>query len=167
MSGSGSWATTGAAVLVTRLALDHPGRVEKLATLDIISTWDMWTAMDARLAMRAWHWPFLAQPAPLPELLLGKAADEYFDLLTSAWKRGNGNAFDERAIAHYRASFTDPLRIHAGWKTIVPDSRRISSTTMPTGRLGRKLRARCWCFGARGACRARTILTPGALGPLT
>jgi haloacetate dehalogenase len=97
-----------------RLALDHPGRVEKLATLDIIPTWDMWDQMDARLAMRAWHWPFLAQPAPLPELLLGKAANEYFDLLTRAWQRGKAGAFDERAIAHYRASFTDPLRIHAG-----------------------------------------------------
>ena len=97
-----------------RLALDHPGRVEKLATLDIIPTWDMWQQMDARLAMRAWHWPFLAQPYPLPELLLKNSANEYFDLLTAAWKRGKGDAFDDRAIAHYRASFTDPLRIHAG-----------------------------------------------------
>jgi haloacetate dehalogenase len=97
-----------------RLALDHPGRVAKLATLDIIPTWSMWDAMDARLAMRAWHWPFLAQPYPLPELLLGKAANEYFDLISSAWQRGKPGAFDERAIAHYRASFTDPLRIHAG-----------------------------------------------------
>jgi len=97
-----------------RLALDHPGRVEKLATLDIIPTWDMWDQMDARLAMRAWHWPFLAQPYPLPELLLKNSANEYFDLLTKAWKRGKEEAFDDRALAHYRASFTDPLRIHAG-----------------------------------------------------
>src|SRR5277367_3324886 len=39
-----------------RLALDHPGRLERLAVLDIISTWDMWRYMDAILAMRAWHW---------------------------------------------------------------------------------------------------------------
>jgi haloacetate dehalogenase len=134
-----------------RLALDHPGRVEKLATLDIISTWDMWTAMDARLAMRAWHWPFLAQPAPLPELLLGKAADEYFDLLTSAWKRGNGNAFDERAIAHYRASFTDPLRIHAGCE----DYRAGQSTDFEHDDADRKAGKKITCpmlvlWGARG-----------------
>jgi haloacetate dehalogenase len=97
-----------------RLALDHPGRVEKLAVLDIIPTLNMWNAMDARLAMRAWHWMFLAQPYPLPELLLRNSANEYFDLLTAAWKRGKGTALDDRAIAHYRASFTDPLRIHAG-----------------------------------------------------
>jgi len=113
-----------------RLALDHPGRVEQLATLDIITTWDMWDQMDARLAMRAWHWTFLAQNAPLPELLLSRSANEYFDMLANAWRGGahSGGAaagaaasgdkktggMDDRAIAHYRASYTDPLRLHAG-----------------------------------------------------
>src|ERR1700722_14588000 len=46
-----------------RLALDHPGRLEKLATLDIVPTYAMWHHMDARLAIRAWHWMFLAPPA--------------------------------------------------------------------------------------------------------
>jgi haloacetate dehalogenase len=96
-----------------RLALDHPGRLDKLATLDIVPTWSMWHTFDAKLAMRAWHWTFLAQPAPLPELLLGKAANEYFDLLTAKWLAGTKDAFDARALAHYRASSTDPLRIHA------------------------------------------------------
>jgi haloacetate dehalogenase len=115
-----------------RLALDLPGRVEKLATLDIVPTLEVWRGMDAKVALRTWHWPFLAQPAPLPELLIGHAANEYFDLLTAAWARGSArsgevdagsppgaranaksNAFDPRALAHYRASFTDPSRIHA------------------------------------------------------
>jgi haloacetate dehalogenase len=96
-----------------RLALDHPGRLAKLATLDIVPTAAMWHAMDAKMAMRAWHWTFLAQPFPLPELLLGKAANEYFELLTAKWLAGNERAFDARAIAHYRASFTEPQRIHA------------------------------------------------------
>jgi haloacetate dehalogenase len=96
-----------------RLALDHPGRLVSLATLDIVPTWSMWHRFDAKLAMRAWHWTFLAQPAPLPELMLGKAANEYFDLMAAKWRAGGQDAFDARAIAHYRASFTDPLRIHA------------------------------------------------------
>ena len=29
-----------------RLALDHPGRVERMATLDIVPTYDMWQGMD-------------------------------------------------------------------------------------------------------------------------
>src|SRR6185437_15895486 len=47
-----------------RLALDHPGRVERMATLDIVPTYDMWHGMDANMAMKVWHWPFLAQPYP-------------------------------------------------------------------------------------------------------
>ena len=55
-----------------RLALDHPGRLAKLATLDIVPTWAMWHHMDARLANRAWHWMFLALPAPFPETMIGR-----------------------------------------------------------------------------------------------
>src|SRR5271156_63101 len=32
-----------------RLALDHPGRLEKLAVLDIVTTWDMWHRISAAL----------------------------------------------------------------------------------------------------------------------
>ena len=35
-----------------RLALDHPGRVRKLAVLDIVPTWTMWHRLDAR---RCWR----------------------------------------------------------------------------------------------------------------
>ncbi len=62
-----------------RLALDHPGRLERLAVLDIVPTWAMWHRMDARLANRAWHWMFLALPAPFPETLIGKDPRFYFD----------------------------------------------------------------------------------------
>src|SRR5580704_17129807 len=56
-----------------RLALDHPGRLERLAVLDIVTTWDMWHRMNARLASRAWHWMFLALAAPFPETIIGHA----------------------------------------------------------------------------------------------
>src|SRR5262245_22136746 len=67
-----------------RLALDHPGRLERLAVLDIVPTWAMWHRMDARLAMRAWHWMFLALPAPFPETMIGKDALYYFDTRAAA-----------------------------------------------------------------------------------
>lgn len=97
-----------------RLALDHPGRVARLAALDIVPTYTMWHAMDRNLAMRVWHWPFLAQPAPLPETLIGKAPVEYWNLKTASWtKRRDLTCFDPRALAHYHAFFQDPSRIHA------------------------------------------------------
>jgi len=97
-----------------RLALDHPGRVERMATLDIVPTYDMWHGMDRDLAMKVWHWPFLAQPAPLPEMLISKAPVEYLEWKMASWtKAKNLSAFDRSALDHYRAAFSDPLRIHA------------------------------------------------------
>ena len=108
-----------------RLALDHPGRLEKLATLDIITTWDMWHRIDVRLASRAWHWTFLALPAPFPETLIGHDPKFFFDSRARAGAKPPPNPppqasedkvgaiFDPRALAHYHAAYEDPLRIHA------------------------------------------------------
>src|SRR5262245_5469689 len=97
-----------------RLALDHPGRLERLAVLDIVPTWAMWHRMDARLANRAWHWMFLALPAPFPETMIGKDPHYFFDTRAAAGtKVKNLSAFDPRALAHYHAFFNDPVRILA------------------------------------------------------
>lgn len=97
-----------------RLALDHPGRLMKLATLDIIPTYEMWHRMDHTLAMKVWHWPFMAQKYPMPELLISKAPVEYLDWKMASWTKAKDlSAFDPRALAHYRAFFSDPTRIHA------------------------------------------------------
>src|ERR1700719_4096257 len=71
-----------------RLALDHPGRLSQLAVLDIVTTWDMWHRIDARLAARAWHWTFLALPAPFPETLIGHDPKFFFDSRAAAGARG-------------------------------------------------------------------------------
>ena len=97
-----------------RLALDHPERVEKLSTLDIVPTYEMWARMDHTMAMKTWHWPFLAQPEPLPEMLIGKAPTAFQDWLMASWTGAkNLSAFDERALMHYHAFFENPDRIHA------------------------------------------------------
>jgi haloacetate dehalogenase len=97
-----------------RLALDHPGRLEKLATLDIVPTYDMWHGIDARLAFRIWHWTFLAQPAPFPEEIIGRDPVAFWDRKTApGTKLKSLDAFDERALLHYRTFFQDPGRIHA------------------------------------------------------
>ncbi|HET9715477.1 MAG TPA: alpha/beta hydrolase [Pseudolabrys sp.] len=97
-----------------RLALDNPGRVERMATLDIVPTYDMWHRMDMHMATKIWHWPFLAQPEPLPEMLISKAPVEYLEWKMASWtKVKNLSAFDSRALDHYRAAFSDPVRIHA------------------------------------------------------
>jgi haloacetate dehalogenase len=97
-----------------RLALDNPGRLVKVATLDIVPTWHMWHDLDARLAFRIWHWTFLALPAPGPEAVIGRDAVAFWNWKTAPGTRTKDlSAFDPRALAHYRAFFNDPRRIHA------------------------------------------------------
>ncbi len=97
-----------------RLALDHPGRLQRLAVLDIIPTYEMWHRMDDVMAMKVWHWPFLALQHPMPELLIEKDPIGYIDYKMASWtKTKDLAAFDPRALAHYHAFFSDPLRIHA------------------------------------------------------
>ena len=55
-----------------RLALDHPGRLERLATLDIVPTHTMWHSIDAQFAFRICHWTFLELPARFPEEMIGR-----------------------------------------------------------------------------------------------
>lgn len=97
-----------------RLALDHPGRLEQLATLDIVPTYAMWHDIDARLAYRIWHWTFLSLPAPFPETMIGADPVHFWDWKTAAGTKSKDlSAFDPRALAHYHAFFKDPGRIHA------------------------------------------------------
>jgi haloacetate dehalogenase len=74
----------------------------------------MWHDLDARLAYRIWHWTFLALPAPGPENIIGRHAVAVWNWKTApATKAKSLAAFDPRALAHYHAFFSDPLRIHA------------------------------------------------------
>jgi haloacetate dehalogenase len=68
-----------------RLALDHPERVERLAVLDIVPTGAAWERADARFALGYWPWSLLAQPAPLPERLIGGAPDALVDAALGGW----------------------------------------------------------------------------------
>ncbi|CAN2535720.1 Fluoroacetate+dehalogenase [Methylocapsa aurea] len=94
-----------------RLALDHPGRLEKLALLDIAPLEESIGDSDLQRLGRA---RLLSQPAPKPEQLIGLDAKGFLeDALASATKSATLDAFDPRALAHYRAAFDEPSRIHA------------------------------------------------------
>ncbi|MFA6264789.1 MAG: alpha/beta hydrolase [Pseudolabrys sp.] len=96
-----------------RLALDHAARVTRLATLDIVPTAEMWHAMDMKMAMKVYHWLFLAQPAPLPEMMIAKDPAYYLEWTLASWTKAKDlSAFDARALAHYRTAFAEP-HIHA------------------------------------------------------
>ncbi len=97
-----------------RLALDHPDRLSRLATLDILPTYEYWARMDRLYGLKIYHWTLLAQPEPLPETLLGQNPTFYLKNKLTSWTKSKSlDAFDPRALAHYIAAFNDPMRIHA------------------------------------------------------
>ncbi|MEA2921583.1 MAG: haloacetate dehalogenase [Bradyrhizobium sp.] len=97
-----------------RLALDHAGRLSRLAVLDILPTYDYWERINRRYALKIYHWMFLAQPFPLPEGLIGANPDFFLkQKMASQTKLKTLEAIDPRALEHYLAAFRDPPRVHA------------------------------------------------------
>ncbi len=97
-----------------RLALDHPQRVSRLGILEVVPTGDFWAAWSADLALKAYHWTFLAQPAPMPERLIGADPVGWLDQTLSSWSGAGSLApFSPEALASYRAQIADPARLTA------------------------------------------------------
>lgn len=97
-----------------RLALDHPGRIEKLSLLDILPTHAVWRNIAAGRAPAA-HWGFLSQAYPKPEDEIARIGpDAYFSGLLSQWSADKSlRAFDPQALRAYRDAWRDSSRIHA------------------------------------------------------
>jgi haloacetate dehalogenase len=97
-----------------RMALDHPETVTCLAVLDIMTTFDMWHNFSVTMAMKTYHWLLLAQPHPLPEMLIEPAPIGFLDYTMARWTRTKDlRAFDPRALAEYRLHFATPEHVHA------------------------------------------------------
>jgi haloacetate dehalogenase len=97
-----------------RFALDHPGRLSRLGIIEIVPTGDFWDAWTAELGLAAWHWTFLAQPAPLPERMIGGDPVAWLDWMLAAWTGGHDlGVFPPDALAAYRAQIREPARVAA------------------------------------------------------
>jgi haloacetate dehalogenase len=137
-----------------RMALDHPDRVERLAVLDIVPTGEVWWRADRDFALGYWHWAFLAQPAPLPERLIGGDPQAFFDLHVRA---GIGlgaepGRYPPEVIDAYRRALDDPGAVEA----ICEDYRAGASVDFALDDADRDAARRIACpvlvlWGARGA----------------
>ena len=96
-----------------RLALDHPGRVSRLALIDIVPTLDMYEATDMRFASWYYHWFFLIQPAPLPERMIGGDPAFYLHWTLGGWGSGGLAHIEPEALAEYERCFSRADAIHA------------------------------------------------------
>ncbi|MEV0008539.1 alpha/beta hydrolase [Streptomyces sp. NPDC047973] len=88
-----------------RMALDHPGRVARLAVLDVVPTADALAAVDAPTARQLWRWFLLAQPHPVPETLIAADPEAFYFGSTAG-------LFEPEALDAYRAAVGDPAVRH-------------------------------------------------------
>ena len=134
-----------------RLALDHPGRVERLALLDVIPTGEAFSRADIRFALAFWPWSLLAQPEPLPERLIAAAPDAVVN-----------DALDQLGIGSCQLSARGPVglprRTAATPKRSTPSARSTGPPPTSISRGTRKIApptaaspARRWLCGARKA----------------
>ena len=122
-----------------RMALDHPGAVERLLLLDIAPTRTMYERTDMDFARAYYHWFFLIQPEPLPEKLIG--ADPVFYLRTKlgGWGSHGLDIFDPRALAEYERCIREPATIHA----MCEDYRAAASIDLEHDRADEQSRIAC------------------------
>jgi len=95
-----------------RMALDHPQNIRKLAVLDIVPTGDVFRRVNMSFAIDFWVWFFLAQPADLPERIIGANPQTMLDSMLDGWS-GMPNAFPPEVRAEYSRAFANPATLHA------------------------------------------------------
>jgi haloacetate dehalogenase len=93
-----------------RMAIDHPDKVKKLATFDILPTHHILTHASWQWAVNSYHWFFMAQPYDIPEKLIEGKEDYY--ILQKLTKMGIGKGgFSKETLAEYARCCT-PENIH-------------------------------------------------------
>jgi haloacetate dehalogenase len=88
-----------------RLALDHPGRVTRVALLNVLPTVAQFEQMGAGPSLGYWPWFLLAQPAPFPERLIGADPDGLLEHVFATWT-SRPDAVSPQNRAAYRRALT-------------------------------------------------------------
>ncbi len=88
-----------------RLALDHPGTIERLCVLNVVPTLDQFERMAAEAALDYYPWFFLAQPPPFAERLIGASAEYFLRHTLDSWSATAG-AITPEATERYLRAFT-------------------------------------------------------------
>lgn len=94
-----------------RMALDYQDNVTQLVLLDILPTLWLYDHTDQAFATNYWHWFFLIQPYPLPEMLIGNSGD--FMAKAIFGPLAASGACTPAAIKAYSRTVSEPDILHA------------------------------------------------------
>jgi haloacetate dehalogenase len=92
-----------------RMALDSPGRVERLAVLNIVPTLDQFERMAGEASLEYYPWYLLAQPPPFAERLLGASAEYFIRHTLESWAARPGTIPPEAVDRYVRAFSPDTI----------------------------------------------------------
>jgi len=95
-----------------RLLRDHPDKIARAASLDIVPTLYRFETIDQKAATSSWHWFFLIQPGGLPERLIGTEAEFFLRHQLAALLR-DPKVLEPEAFAEYLRCFKNPETIRA------------------------------------------------------
>jgi haloacetate dehalogenase len=95
-----------------RLLRDHPDRITRAASLDIVPTLYRFETIDQKAATGSWHWFFLIQGRGLPERLIGNDSEFFLRHMFGSLLRDQG-AIEPAAFAEYLRCFANPETIRA------------------------------------------------------
>lgn len=123
-----------------RLALDAPQAVERLALLDIVPTIEHFERTDMAFAMGYYHWFFLAQKHDLPERMILRDVEDWFNLQTSREPKDE-SFFHPEARADYLAALRRPGTVAA----ICEDYRAAASIDLEHDRASRAAGEKIQC----------------------
>ena len=94
-----------------RMALDIPQRIKSITVMDIVPTHLLLADLTADVARAYYHWFFLAQPAPLPETMIGADPVVYYKSCLMGRGAANEDPFDQAQMRAYEAALLDPYCI--------------------------------------------------------
>ena len=96
-----------------RLAIDHPELVSSVMFMDIVPTHRVFADLSASLAFSYYHWFFLSQPYPVPEAIIGKDPDSFYNSCLQGWGATTKSSFSKNQIIEYRNSWRNEDCIRA------------------------------------------------------
>ena len=95
-----------------RLLRDHPEKITRAASLDIVPTLYRFETIDQKVATGSWHWFFLIQGRGLPEHMIGGDPEFFLRHMFGTLLRDQG-AIEPAAWAEYLRCFKNPETIRA------------------------------------------------------
>lgn len=96
-----------------KLMVDYPSEVKKAIFLDIAPTLCMFEYTNQEFATAYWHWFFLIQKTPLPEMLITSHARQFAELFMGGRLEDGFSTFSAEAFEVYVRSLADHETVHA------------------------------------------------------